>query len=751
MRSIRHAAVAALIGAAGTATTAQAQWLPTYQTYSVQRSGLFGPAQTGSAGVQLSLISFAGTNGVVAGTSARYNAAGSEDGQNTWVFNPGVNATVQTGLFGPAYTTSNGGQYSANDFINAAGQVAGVSRPVEGGRIADGNWDNTWVYNPSTNQTVRTGLTGPQFTQANGRQRSQNQFQSSLGYVVGISSALNRGGMQAAWLYNPVTNTTVETGLQGPEYNDANGIRYSDNNFVSPGGYAAGWSFVFRPGSIAAIGGLGVDSWLYNPVTNTTVRTGLTGSIYTGPDGSRGSDNQRQNALGAVAGVSGRYSTTGQVLGRDTWVFNPATGASVQTGFTGPGYVDNAGFQYGQNDFLTDGGFAVGWSQRRTSANVGGDFSSNLGATTWIYNTHSNTTVQTGLVGSTFTSELGIYVSTNSLANASGYVVGLNDRYRAGGFNNGVSSWAYNPSTNTTVQTGLTAPAHTGSQGYQVSRYERMNGAGQAVGWSQRIINATDDNGQNSWVYVPTTGATVQIGLTSSAHTGTNGYQFSQTFFQNEAGQVVGFSRRVTGSRTNNGGDAWVYDPGTNTTLRLGLLGSVYTSSIGYQSSFPQFQNAAGQVAGYSNRIRGNSTFNGQDAWYFDPTTLVSSAVIGSVRTTDNYAFSAATILTEGGFLLGNYTFFAGGLGSGEQRAFIFRPDLGFTDLGNLVDGGLTANGWITLQNPRFSDALTTIVGYGLANGQTSRQSVFVMTVPAPTSAALLGVAGLIAARRRRA
>lgn len=72
--------------------------------------------------------------------------------------------------------------------------------------------------------------------------------------------------------------------------------------------------------------------------------------------------------------------------------------------------------------------------------------------------------------------------------------------------------------------------------------------------------------------------------------------------------------------------------------------------------------------------------------------------MIGSVRTSDNYAFSSITLLTENGFVLGTYTYFAGGVGSGEPRAFAFRPDRGFTHLGDLVNGGLAVNGWSTLQ-----------------------------------------------------
>ncbi len=183
---------------------------------------------------------------------------------------------------------------------------------------------------------------------------------------------------------------------------------------------------------------------------------------------------------------------------------------------------------------------------------------------------------------------------------------------------------------------------------------------------------------------------------------------------------------------------------------RTGLTGAAYTGSAGYQFSVNNLQNDAGRVAGRSLRISGVSTSNGQDAWYVDPVASMPSTIIGSVRTSDNRSFSQPTILTDGGFLLGYYSYFAGGIGSGVDRAFIFRPDLGFTDLGNLVTGGLTASGWSMLQQPQFADALNTIVVNGYVDGQSTGQSVFVMTISAPSAAALFGVVWLIASRRRR-
>ena len=90
-----------LVAAAGlsvSASSAMAQWIPDYQIYTIQRIGLFGPEQTGSAGLQFSTASFLNTAGQVAGFSNRYTGVNTFNGRNTWVYNPVSNTTVQRAL-----------------------------------------------------------------------------------------------------------------------------------------------------------------------------------------------------------------------------------------------------------------------------------------------------------------------------------------------------------------------------------------------------------------------------------------------------------------------------------------------------------------------------------------------------------------------------------------------------------------------------------------------------------------------------
>ena len=237
-------------------------------------------------------------------------------------------------------------------------------------------------------------------------------------------------------------------------------------------------------------------------------------------------------------------------------------------------------------------------------------------------------------------------------------------------------------------------------------------------------------------------------GLYGAPYTGSAGYQFSvYTGLSSDNGIVAGYSLRITGVSTSNGENTWVYNPTTNTTTLTGLTSAPYTGSAGYQFSLTNLQNAAGQVAGYSQRITGVSTTNGQDAWYYNPTTNLTTAITagvsGNMRTSDGFGFSSATVLTENGFALGRYSFFAGGLNPSVDRAFLYRPDVGFYELASLVNGGLPANGWAGLTSVEASLFIDEIVGYGLQTGQpTGSQSVYVL-VPVPEPGTILGLSSL--------
>ena len=654
-----------LAAASGAASPALGSW-PFGSPYMVERTGLYGAAQTGSAGLQSSSVVFFAAPDHLAGYSARYSGVSTDNGQNTWAWDRGT--TNQIGLFGPANTGSAGYQYSTLVFQNAAGQAAGSSTRYTGVNTYNGR--DTWIWNGSA--TIQVGLTGAGYTGTGGNQISEIRLQNNFGQVAGYS------------------------------------VRVYDVNFSNGG-----------------------DAWVWNGTTTTAI--GLTGPGYTGSAGFQVSSPLTQNDNGQVTGYSRRYTGVDTYLGQDVWIWSGGT--IQQIGLVGGTYLSIGGRQFSETKLHNNAGKVAGVSTRYTG------MSETNGRDAWVWN--GVETFQIGLTGPGYTGGNGYQSSEVWRLNGAGQIIG--NTYRVSGVNsdNGRDTWVSNGTS--TVQIGLTGGIYTGSAGYQYSGAGLQNEAGQVVGSSVRVTGLNTYNGRDAWVWNGTT--TTQIGLTGGVFTDPNGRQFSESLFLNAAGQVAGRSERHGGVSIHAGYASWVWD-GT-ITRQVGLSGVEFLGVAGYINNTPSFQNSAGQVVGTTERF-GGSGQNGLAAWYYDPTTLVTLPVYGSIRSGDYYSLTVPTLLTEGGFMLGYYMFFPGGMNPGVEHAFIFKPEYGLTDLGVLINGGLTLNGWSTLLRPQFSDALATIVGHGYVNGQTTGQSVFVMSVPAPGSFGLLGLGGAVALRRNR-
>jgi hypothetical protein len=104
--------------------------------------------------------------------------------------------------------------------------------------------------------------------------------------------------------------------------------------------------------------------------------------------------------------------------------------------------------------------------------------------------------------------------------------------------------------------------------------------------------------------------------------------------------------------------------------------------------------------------------------------------------------------LGEDGLVLGTYTLFDAFDTNLGNRAFYFTIADGMHDLGALVDGGLTDNGWDYLANALRANGLGQILGSGKLTSQSGGQMVFLLTpvVPESSSVALTGLATLVAA-----
>ncbi len=189
-------------------------------------------------------------------------------------------------------------------------------------------------------------------------------------------------------------------------------------------------------------------------------------------------------------------------------------------------------------------------------------------------------------------------------------VVGFSSR--AGG---GIDTWVWTPTLGHSVSIGLTGAEHTGGAGYRYSAPMGVNQSGQVAGITSLVKDLSTAVGQDAWVWSAALGGTQVIGLVDAEHTDALGYRSSDIRMQHHNGFVIGASGRYTAGGGSNGADVWVWRPGFG-TLPIGLTGPGFTGSSGYQSSgAQQIVNGASLVLGVTDQISGVSTKIGQSQW----------------------------------------------------------------------------------------------------------------------------------------
>jgi hypothetical protein len=637
------------------------------------------------------------------------------------------------GLNDAEHRRYNGDIFTTAREINEAGQVLGSSRRFNGGNSFSLGLTH-WVFNGVT--TVPIGFKGPEYTRADGFQGTAVIGLNETGQVAGYQSRFNGGSTSLAtiaWLYDGTT--TIDISLTGPEYTRNDGYTYNAVTGLNETGQVAGYSYRYNGGSTQ----LGTSAWLFNGTSRTFV--GLTDSEHTRDGG--GTFNRTWSLLnesGQVTGYSSRYNGGSTDLGQSAWLYNGTT--TIPIGLTGPEHTRSDGYKTAYLEYLNEAGHVVGSSTRYNGG------STYLGAHHWLYN--GTTTIPIGLTDVEHTSDVGLQWGSILKLNEAGQVAGYASRY-VGTYDNiynpdnpGRSAWFFNGTT--TLNIGFTGPEYSRADGYKFSNTTDLNEAGQVIGWSRRYNGGNTDLGITAWLHNGST--TIELGFTGPEYTRTDGVKLSGVYKLNEVGQAIGISVRANGNLW--GVDTpWLYD-GT-TTIPIGLTGSVYTTTNGQSNNQPEQLNEAGQVTGYTWRFNGGSTYLGQDAWFYDPSRHQTTALRLSTRS-DGYAYSVANYLGEDGLVLGTYTLYDALDRNLGNRAFYFTIADGLHDLGVLVDGGLTANGWSSLASVLRTNGQGQILGHGRLTSQTGGQMAYLLTpIPEPSTFILVTVAlGFCTARRRR-
>jgi hypothetical protein len=488
-------------------------------------------------------------------------------------------------------------------------------------------------------------------------------------------------------------------GLTGAGFETASGYRYSkvsDNNSV---GDLVGYSRRLNAAGVD----LGSAAWLRSG--GTIAELGLTGADYQKANGYRSSGVYGVNNAGQVLGASMRYNSLGYENGQALWLHE--AGVTTELGLTGVLYRGTNGERNGYARFGA-GGHIIGTSCAYRNAYC-------YGQAAWIY--ANGTATEIGLQGTPY-GGIGYRDDMVNVANSSGQVVGSSTYHKQSnnrwGYN-GSSAWLY--SGGTTVEIGLTRT--TGAE----ARVRDLNEAGQAVGDTAGLAA-----GRLSWIF--RNGVSQEIGLTAAEFTNpVNGARSNSVSDLNNLGRAVGSTARYNPeSQYFDRGAAWYFD-GTS-TVEIGLAGGVYQTADGQRSAGASRINDAGQILGSSARFdQGTGGDRGSSAWLFDTATNQYFDFTLSISNM-GFAYSSATYLGEDGLVLGNYMYYKDGIQQG-YRAFAFTMLDGLTDLGLLIDGDLSANGWSSLA---FSYRKSGSAIWGTGNKDGKDQGFLLTAVPGKTA-----------------
>jgi probable HAF family extracellular repeat protein len=222
----------------------------------------------------------------------------------------------------------------------------------------------------------------------------------------------------------------------------------------------------------------------------------------------------------------------------------------------------------------------------------------------------------------------------------------------------------------------------------------------------------------------------------------------------------------ISGSNTSDSGDRAVRWNGTSSPQDLGVLsGGAYsdawaisgdgTTVTGYSDSSSGERAFIWTEAGGMQELPGSGFTGGLAinadgsviAGYFDSNAARWNS--GTLQILDNLpggSFSTAYSVSGNGLLVGG---FSDSATSQMPLATIWSDALGVVDLNTYLPSlGVDLTGWQLTTTTGISFDGNTLVGVGTFDGNDRG---WIVTIPAPGTAGLLGLSGLIAGRRRRA
>ena len=343
------------------------------------------------------------------------------------------------------------------------------------------------------------------------------------------------------------------------------------------------------------------------------------GNYGTDPLGHSSSTAIAVNNAGQVLGSSTVYDSSHTAKGSDAFLYS---GGPLQ--HLGSFGTNSAGVDGDTPIALNNAGQVTGNAVAYDSAHT------RLSNIAFLYSNGALTTL-----GSFGTDKNGRGVSAAADLNDSGQVAGTSTVYDANGVSKGSAAFLWSNGTLQNLGNFGTDPTGFGS-----STAKALNSSGQVVGSS----TVYDVNGVNkgSAAFLYSNGRLTNLGNFGTDNSG-KGSSFAVGI--NDSGLVIGDSDiYVNGHYTAT--DAFLYANGV-----LNDLGNFGTDPTGHGSSIPVAINAAGQVAGASDKYDANGVSLGRDAFLDTNGILTDLGNFGTDST--GKSFSVATGLNSAGEVIG--------------------------------------------------------------------------------------------------
>lgn len=566
---------------------------------------------------------------------------------------------------------------------------------------------------------TQLGLTGSEYTRADGLYFSEAKLLNPNGYIAGQTSRFygtNGSWGYVAWVYDGATSQKI--GFYDSEHTSSEDIQLSGPTYMNESGMVAGWSVRYLGSSVR----LGYTSWLFNGTE--TIRLGLSGREFIRADGYQWSGLNYLSNSGHATGSTSRFDGLDS-RGQSAWFFNGVS--NIQIGLTGADYTNAEGSTEITPSGMNENGVVIGSSRRYNGSAING-------TDAWMH--INDQTVRIGLTGSEYTGAGGQRASYARDINIHDEVVGNTSVY-ASSVVVGARAWLLKGANYTVI--GLTDNEHVDGMGNSFNNANTISDNGSVLGSSTRFVKQyglpkSDANfdptdyqmvtgGISVWVYDGV--ETKKIGLTDVEHTSSNpdnyndyddfvdGYQDNFTREVNGSGQVIGGAYRYDGSK-QNGVSAWFYD-GVN-TKRLGLTDAEHTTQFGRQVSNATHLNESGQVAGYSQFFPSNAGGTFEHAWLYDSNLDETfEFTLAGVDPSASFITSTIEYLGDDGLALGSYRVWGGSAGT-IRGVFYFTVEEGWVDLEDflLLSGlDIAQYGWQSLASAISSNSLGQIIGRG--------------------------------------